>query len=140
MPSVGCIKCLTISVLNVSNASLSYLAVTIAERSRFAVKPLRLVLGKTDVFVSNFKKCPKIGIITVKTAQNSQKNLKIFLKKGSMPPKIKKSRKQLNDCFLLFRLWFLILIMFCFTFVRLQIFKLKSRLLFRKVFGINSRE
>lgn len=53
---------------------LSYLAVTIAERSRFAVKRLRLVLGKTDVFVSNFKKCPKIGIITVKTAQNSQKN------------------------------------------------------------------
>lgn len=29
--------------------------------------------------------------------------------------------------------------MFCFTFVRLQIFKLKSRHLFRKVFGINSR-
>lgn len=29
--------------------------------------------------------------------------------------------------------------MFCFTFVRLQIFKPKSRHLFRKVFGINSR-
>lgn len=31
---------------------LSYLAVTIAERSRFAVKPLRLVLEKTDVNVA----------------------------------------------------------------------------------------